>query len=306
MRARRLPLFRYLLAAAIVLAVGLGWWSASGSLRPASRGAGETGESVLAGYRVLVDAKPIAQIADNLSGLAYDGERGHLWAVVNNPEELIALGLDGEVMARYPLDGFKDVEGVAYLGDGMLVVAEEHHNALVVIGVPDQPRRLSRDAKGALKLPIPGRDNRGFEGLGYDGRHDRLYVVKEHTPLGLYEVRGLKASLEGKFDLEIIDRTDWIPGRRILADLSSAAFHEAENRLMLLSHESRAIVELNDRGRRIAMHPLTRTFAGLGAPVIQAEGLALDDRGRLYLVSEPNLFYAFAPGDTGTTPLQAR
>ena len=52
---------------------------------------------------------------DNLSGLTYDERRGHLWAVVNNPEELLALGRDGTFIARYPLQGFEDVEGVTYL-----------------------------------------------------------------------------------------------------------------------------------------------------------------------------------------------
>src|SRR3546814_8727931 len=58
-------------------------------------------------------------------GLTYDERRDHLWGVVNNPEELLALDKDGGFLARYPLRGFQDVEGVTYLGDDLLVLTEE-------------------------------------------------------------------------------------------------------------------------------------------------------------------------------------
>src|SRR5690606_2042997 len=76
-------------------------------------------------YEVRVDALPVATVNNNLSGLTFDERRDHLWTVINNPEELVALGKDGTFMARYPLSGFSDVEGVTYLGDDLLVLAEE-------------------------------------------------------------------------------------------------------------------------------------------------------------------------------------
>jgi uncharacterized protein YjiK len=100
-------------------------------------------------YRARIDALPVATVKDNLSGLTYDERRGHLWAVVNNPEELLALGRDGEFIARYPLQGFEDVEGVTYLGDDLLVLTEERQQALVVPGRPAAPRRCTLHHAGA-------------------------------------------------------------------------------------------------------------------------------------------------------------
>src|SRR3990167_8983769 len=61
-------------------------------------------------YRVRIDVKAVPGVSDNLSGLTYDERRDQLWAVVNNPEELLVLSTDGEVLARFPLSGFSDVE----------------------------------------------------------------------------------------------------------------------------------------------------------------------------------------------------
>jgi len=245
-------------------------------------------------HRIRIEAHPVAAVGDNLSGLAFDHERGHLWAVVNNPEELLALGLEGELLQRYPLSGFKDVEGVAWLGDGLLALAEEHHNALVIVPAPDRPGAVLRSDHRALTLPIPGGDNQGFEGLGYDRRSDRLFVVKEHSPRRLLEIRGLKASLAGNFNLEMIERSDWIPARRYAADLSSVTYDERTGNLLLLSHESRAIIELDGAGRLLHVHSLSRGSAGLRATVAQAEGIAFNAQGDLVVVSEPNLFHVFS------------
>ncbi|HSX88157.1 MAG TPA: SdiA-regulated domain-containing protein [Pseudomonas sp.] len=245
-------------------------------------------------YRVSIDAYPVLGVEDNLSGLTYDQERDQLWAVANNPEELLALSKQGELLARYPLSGFTDVEGVAYLGDDLLLLAEERDHALVVVALPDKPGALFREDYRALTLGIGLGGNQGFEGVGYDRASDRLFVVKEHSPRKLYEIRGLKASLSGAFNLKVIDRDKWIQDKAFAADLSSVHFDERTGHLALLSDESKLVMELDgDTGKLISFRSLLRGFAGLQRSVPQGEGMTLDADGDLYLVSEPNLFYRF-------------
>lgn len=251
-------------------------------------------------FRATIDAREIHGVNDNLSGLSYDSERGLIWAVVNNPEQLLLLDRDGRMLARYPLSGFTDVEGVAYLGDGQLLVSEERSHALVRIHLPDRPRTLYRDDYQALTLSIDLGGNVGFEGLDYDRRSDRLFVVKEHSPRKLYEIRGLMRSMEGDFDLEIIDRQDWVDEMPV-TDLSSVHFDACTGHLMVLSDESKMLVELDRQGQLVGYQTLLDGFAGLQDSVPQGEGVTFDERGTLFVVSEPNLFYRFEKAGSGAS-----
>jgi len=244
-------------------------------------------------YRVTVDAKPVAGVSDNLSGLTYDEHRDQLWAVINNPEELLAMSKDGEVLARYPLSGFSDVEGITYLGDDLLLLAEERSQALVVVPLPGKPGALFREDYQGLTLGIDLGGNQGFEGAGYDRAGDRLFVVKEHSPRKLYEIRGLKSSIQGRFNLEVIDREAWIKSKVFATDLSSVHYDERTGHLALLSDESKLLMELDGEGTLVSFRSLLGGFAGLRDSVPQGEGMTFDDAGNLYLVSEPNLFYRF-------------
>jgi len=244
-------------------------------------------------YQVRVEAKPVATVGNNLSGLTFDEQRNQLWAVVNNPEELIALDLNGEFIARYPLKGFIDVEAVTYLGDNLLAVAEERSQSIVILPVPTRPGELVREDYAAVSLSMGASDNAGFEGLGYDRAGDRLFVVKEHSPRKLYEIQGIKASFNGQLNLNVIDREAWIEDKDMASDLASVHYDERTGHLVLLSDEAKMMLELDSGGELVSFRSLWSGFAGLDNSVPQAEGMTFDDRGDLYLVSEPNLFYAF-------------
>lgn len=221
----------------------------------------------LPGYRVELDAKAVSGVDSNLSGLTFDPDLNLLWAVTNGPNELLALSRDGDVERRYSLDGFHDVEAVSYAGNGQLVIAEERRQSLVIVDVPiaedgklSPDRPLSRDQYPALTLALGKEDNKGLEGLAYDLKGDRLFVTKERDPRQLLEVSGLRASLAGGFSLHVRDLSSLVKDKVFATDLSSVVFDQQSGHLILLSDESKLLIEMTDEGKVVSFRSLARGF----------------------------------------------
>jgi uncharacterized protein YjiK len=138
--------------------------------------------------------------------------------------------------------------------------------------------------------------NAGFEGLAYDMADDTLWVAKEHSPTRLYEVRGL-ASLRGNGELRglsIRDRSGLLAPLRASDDLSSVEVDPRTHHLLLLSDEGQRVTELTRDGVPLGQRLLDGSVAG-EPPLAQAEGVAIDEEGTIYVVGEPNRFYRLRP-----------
>lgn len=223
-----------------------------------------------------------------------------MWAVTNGPNELLALSREGDLLRRYSLDGFHDVEAVSYVGNGQLAIAEERRQSLVIVDVPledngelSSNRSISREKYPALTLALGNQDNKSLEGLAYDLKRDRLFLTRERDPRQLLEVSGLRASLEGGLSLHVRDMSDLVNSKIFATDLSSVVFDQRSGHLLLLSDESKLLIEMTDVGKVVSFRSLATGFAGLQKGIPQAEGVTTDTDGYLYIVSEPNLFYRF-------------
>jgi len=243
-------------------------------------------------YRVTVEAQVIDGLSDDVSALTYDPDRRSLFTVTNQRAELIELSLAGKILRRMPLTGFGDAEAVEYISPGIYVISDERAQRLFKVHVDDNTRWLDAADSEQLSLGLGLNGNKGFEGLAYDSQGRRRFVDKERDPLRILAITGFPG-VEPSPNWQVTD--DQRRDRRLFVrDLSSLQFDERSGHLLALSDESRLVIELDLDGRPISTLSLLRGMHGLKRSVPQAEGLAMDEQGTLYLVSEPNLFYVFA------------
>ncbi|PBQ15161.1 DNA-binding protein [Pseudomonas congelans] len=244
-------------------------------------------------YRVVTEAQVIDGLQDDVSGLSYDPDRKSLFTVTNQNPELVELSLDGRVLRRIPLVGFGDAEAVEYISPGTYVISDERRLRLIQIHVDDNTKSLDAAQAEQLTLGITASGNKGYEGLAYDSVGKRLFVARERDPVQIIEVRGFpKTNSEAPGNLQVISNSKR-DGRLSGRDLSSLQFDETSGHLLALSDESKRILELDTSGHPIGSGSLAKGAMGLSKDVPQAEGMAMDAEGTLYLVSEPNLFYVF-------------
>lgn len=246
----------------------------------------------LGDYRVVIDAKAIEGIRD-VSALTYDPDRRSLFSVTNKPAQVIELSLHGDLKRVIDLQGFGDPEAIEYIAPGIYVIADEREQRLVKVRIDDDSRVLDAADFQQLSLGIGLNGNKGFEGLAYDAQRQRLLVAKERDPVRIFEVLGFPHVDEGKPLALQVNTDPKRDARLFVRDLSSLDFDTATGHLLALSDESRLVIELNAEGKPISTLSLLRGQHGLRRSVPQAEGLATDDNGNLYLISEPNLFYMF-------------
>lgn len=247
----------------------------------------------LSDYAVDIEAKVIEGLNDDVSALTYDPDRNSLFTVTNQKPKLVELSLDGELLRSIDLHGFGDAEAVEYISPGLYVITDERRQRLIKVRVNDATTELHADQANQFSLGIGLNGNKGFEGLAYDSAGQRLFVAKERDPMRIYEIHGFpQRDPQRPFAVHVVDDQKRDAGL-FVRDLSSLQFDERSGHLLALSDESRLVLELNVEGKPISSLSLLGGRNGLKRSVPQGEGIAMDNQGTLYLVSEPNLFYRF-------------
>ncbi len=238
-------------------------------------------------YRLTLSVELPGLEDDETSGLTWNPLTGTLFTVTGQNPQLVEISPQGVILRRIRLYGFSDPEAVESLGDGRLAIIDERQRLLAVFELPegDAPLQLSELATYDLGHREAG--NKGFEGLAWDARSQSLLLAKERDPLGLYSLPfpgedGAPGALVARADQALMVR-----------DLSSVAIDPRTGHTLLLSDESRLLLELDRDGQPRSAMRLLGGLSGLARSIDQAEGVAMDDRGRIFVVGEPNRFYVF-------------
>ncbi|WP_067585944.1 SdiA-regulated domain-containing protein [Endozoicomonas ascidiicola] len=248
----------------------------------------------LPSYFIATEPKTLDGITDNASGITWSPITNSLFIVINGQNEVFELTLDGDIVRRIPLKNFRDVEAITWVGDDQFIVADERDQSLVKLTITPETSKLNKQDFPSFTMGVESGDNKGFEGVAWDPTDNAIFVVRERDPMRLYKVYGLVS--DGSPSQVSIKKSKALSkaAKKRNNDLSGLHFDHNSGNLLVLSHESNLVSEINARGDNISFLELGKGWHGLDNTVPQAEGITMDDNGNLYVISEPNLFYKFS------------
>jgi len=230
----------------------------------------------------------IGGVSQNASGLTYHAGRNTLFVVLDAPQRIVELGLDGSFKRKINLNKFDDTEGITWLGKNRFAVAEEARGNIVELELEPKDGGVSWKKARKLRADIKVNLTNGLEGIAYDPLAKRYFVAREKRTPAVFKIIPPKPESDTPPTSILMS----LAGRG-LRDISGLHYDAKRERLLILSHESACVVETNKYGIETSRLLLRGGKAGLSRTIFKAEGVALDKRGTLYIVSEPNLLYVF-------------
>nr|WP_240915792.1 SdiA-regulated domain-containing protein [Pseudomonas otitidis] len=253
---------------------------------------GEQAASIwLPGYRAVIQGKPLAGLEnDEASDLAYNPVTRTLFTVTGKTPMLVEISREGEVLRRIPLNGFANLEGVAVLEKGNVAVTDERRRTLSIFTLDSLTRELDVREADEFDLGFADSGNKGFEGIAWDPAQGRLLLGKEREPTAMF-------SLTSDGSRSLAGELQPLPSYGLgMRNLSALSVDPRTGHVLALSAQSNLLLELDESGEPVSFISLLGGFNGLESRIPRAEGVAMDEAGDIYMVSEPNLFYVFRRG----------
>ncbi|MCX2860843.1 SdiA-regulated domain-containing protein [Paucibacter sp. PLA-PC-4] len=226
------------------------------------------------------------------SAVSYARDRNSLFFVGDEGLGVVEISLTGQTLGSMRFSGWptnsthNDAEGLAYLGNGQLVVVDER---------PQDAHRFSYQAGGSINLANAqsvsfggNAGNLGTEGISYDPRNGGSFVtVKQGSPQavlagGLNFATGV-STMSALFSPALLGLAS-LSDVQTLASVDALAGTAAADHLLILSLESQRLVEVNRSGQIFSSLDLS----GLTQQAI--EGVTVDEKGIIYLVAEDSGF----------------
>ena len=248
----------------------------------------EQNESVwLPNYTAVIDAKVLPGMEkDEASDLAYNPLSKTLFSVMGKNPFLVELTLDGEVLRKIPLVGWSNPEGLTVMENGLLAIVDEREHMLSIINIDADTKTLNIADFPKYDLGPSKNQNKAFEAIAWDPRRQQLLLGEERPPqLFVWKSDGSQ-KLTGSKQKVPSDELD-------MRNLSAWSIDPRTGHTLVLSADSHMLLELDELGEQVSFITLLGGFNGLKNTIPRAEGVAIDENGTLYMVSEPNLFYRF-------------
>jgi len=193
------------------------------------------------------------------SGLDLTFDEKKFWVVSDQNSKVYLIDSWGRVVKSFKVDG-EGLEGITVIGDSTLAVVLERTREVVILDTSGL--ELKR-----RKLNLKGELNSGLEGITFDPKGKKFYVLNEKQPR-------LLLTLDEKLN-EL--RRDTL---NFSKDVSGIYFDNVNNTLWILSDESQRIFKTDLSGNPIEEFKIN---------VTQPEGITLNKaHTKLYIVSDKN------------------
>lgn len=228
------------------------------------------------------------------SAVTYARDRGTLFFVGDEGLGVVEVSLTGQTLGSMAFNwagtgsSNNDAEGLTYLGNGQLVVVDERPQTAYRF---DYTSGTTLALNGQPKVAITGSaqsvGNVGTEGISYDPRDGRFWSVKQDNPAELrvavldFAVGGGTAQSTTLFSGgSSLFGLDSLSDIQTLAGVDRLAGTDAANNLLVLSLDSRRLIEIDRTGQVLSALDLS------GITTQAIEGVTIDERGTIYLVAE--------------------
>ena len=130
----------------------------------------------------------IGGVSQNASGLTYHAERDSLFVVLDAPQRIVELGLDGSLKRKINLNKFDDTEGITWLGKNRFAVAEEARGNIVIVELEPKDGGVSWKIAGKLRTDIKVNLTNGLEGIAYDPLAKHFFVAREKRSPAVFKI----------------------------------------------------------------------------------------------------------------------
>jgi len=249
----------------------------------------------LAHYTPQGAAFTVPEIGTNLSGITYNWDSGTYFTVKNNSKYVYEYSADFQTHLRtifINTGNSSDNEGITYLGNDEFAVANES-NYLMIFSIANAS--TTGVAVQRFTLPSASVSNKGLEGVCYDRNgNGTLYAIQEKSPMRIFKFDRPNHTN----DLTHVDNslvyTEPFQAETVFngiaTDIAGCMFNPMTGRLLILSQESRKVMDVDLNGDIVAELPLPIVSNG-GAP--QYEGVAIGKNGELVFASEKNWVHTY-------------
>lgn len=248
----------------------------------------------------------LSEMGLEASAVTYARDRGSLFFVGDEGLGVVEISLTGQTLGKMNFNWTgtgstnNDAEGLTYLGNGVLVVAEERlQDAFKFNYVAGGSVTLANAEFVSIGSTV---GNVGTEGISYDPRNGSFVSVKQDGPVALLAggltfaqgggVSSMSTLYSGTTSLFGVNSFSDV---QTLSPIDALVGTAAADNLLILSLDSKKLIEINRSGQVLSSLDLS------GVTNQAIEGVTVDEKGTIYLVAEdsgmPNskLFVLAAP-----------